>query len=109
MKTDRSRAERLHRRRRAKALVCAAVFGLFAQRAIADAIPTTPKAPIRMQLAPSFAEIANRPGVTAASLQRFIVSTHWDTDALPMTMPNPMLTPDEARAVSHYILSLRTH
>lgn len=47
--------------------------------------------------------------MTAGSLQRFVVSTHWHTDTLPMTMPNPMLTPDQARAVSRYILSLRTH
>lgn len=44
MKTDRSSAERLHRPRRAGALGCAALFGLLAQRAIADVIPATPEA-----------------------------------------------------------------
>jgi mono/diheme cytochrome c family protein len=132
MTTNRSQAAYLLRRGRA-ALVCATLCGLIAQRAIADAIPATPQAargehiarlicsachvvaqdqefpPILTKPAPSFAEIANRPGVTAGSLQRFIVGTHWDTDTLPMTMPNPMLTADQAHAVSRYILSLRTH
>lgn len=63
--------------------------------------------PLLNQATPGFAEIANRPGVTAESLQRFITSTHWDVDKLPMSMPNPMLTKAETQAVSRYILSLR--
>lgn len=63
--------------------------------------------PILTKPAPSFGDIANRPGTSVESLQRFVLSTHWDVDALPMTMPNPMLTRDEARAVARYIVSLR--
>jgi cytochrome c2 len=66
-------------------------------------------APMLNQPVPSFLDIANRPGVTAESLQRFITSTHWDADTLPMTMPNLMLLPEQTRAVAHYILSLRHH
>lgn len=65
--------------------------------------------PILKEATPTFAEIANRPGVTAVSLRRFVATTHWDVDRLPMSMPNPMLTKEEAQAVSRYILSLRTH
>jgi mono/diheme cytochrome c family protein len=65
--------------------------------------------PLLKQPTPAFAEIADRPGVTAESLQRFITTTHWDVDKLPMSMPNPMLTRSEAQAVSLYILSLRKH
>jgi mono/diheme cytochrome c family protein len=64
--------------------------------------------PILSQATPSFVAIANRPGVTADSLRHFITSTHWDADKLPMSMPNPMLTSEETRAVALYILSLRT-
>jgi mono/diheme cytochrome c family protein len=65
--------------------------------------------PLINQPVPSFLDIANRPGVSTESLQRFITSTHWDPDKLPMTMPNPMLTREQTRAVAHYILSLRHH
>jgi cytochrome c2 len=65
--------------------------------------------PMLNQPVPSFLDIANRPGVTAESLQRFITTTHWDPDKLPMSMPNPMLMPEQTRAVAHYILSLRHH
>ncbi|HUL46569.1 MAG TPA: c-type cytochrome [Steroidobacteraceae bacterium] len=63
--------------------------------------------PLLNQATPAFAEIANRPGVTAESLQRFITTTHWDVDKLPMSMPNPMLDKSEVQAVTRYILSLR--
>jgi mono/diheme cytochrome c family protein len=58
---------------------------------------------------PDFADIASRPGVSATSVQHFITTTHWDVDKLPMSMPNPMLSNDDIRAVSSYILSLRKH
>jgi hypothetical protein len=32
--------------------------------------------------APRFDEIANRPGTTENSLRKFIVTTHWDGEAL---------------------------
>ncbi len=65
--------------------------------------------PILNHPAPDFAEIANRPGTSMETLQHFVLNTHWDVDKLPMSMPNPMLTKDEARAVSRYIMSLRKH
>ncbi len=114
------------------AVAAAALCALCAPRLCAAATPKTPEVargehiarlicsachvvatdqefpPILNQATPGFAEIANRPGVTAESLHRFITSTHWDMDKLPMSMPNPMLSEAEARAVSRYILSLRS-
>ncbi len=58
---------------------------------------------------PSFFDVANRPGTTEASLRHFIITTHWDERTLPMTMPNPMLTAEDTRAVAKYIVSLRVH
>lgn len=63
--------------------------------------------PLLRDAAPGFSAIANRPATTAKSLQRFITATHWDTKTIPMSMPNPMLMPDQVLAVSRYILSLR--
>ncbi len=57
---------------------------------------------------PAFAVVANRPATTEKSLRHFITTTHWDLKTLPMTMPNPMLTPEDTRAVALYILSLRS-
>jgi len=65
--------------------------------------------PILVKPAPSFKDIANRPGTTAQTLQHFILNTHWDVGTIPMTMPSPMLTQEQAQAVSRYILSLRSH
>lgn len=56
---------------------------------------------------PSFFEIARRPETTERSLRHFITTTHWDEQTIPMTMPNQELTPEQVRAVVHYILSLR--
>ena len=56
---------------------------------------------------PSFFDISNRPDTTQRSLRHFITTTHWDTRTLPMAMPNPMLTPEDTRAVAQYIVSLR--
>jgi len=64
-------------------------------------------APILEWATPSFFDIANRPGTSVESLEHFITQTHWDTDKLPMTMPNPQLTKQQTRAVARYILSLR--
>jgi mono/diheme cytochrome c family protein len=63
--------------------------------------------PILDMPGPTFYDVANRPGTTAKSLRHFIASTHWDMQTIPMTMPNPMLTPEDTRAVALYILSLR--
>jgi len=38
-----------------------------------------------------------------------VTHTHWDANKLPMTMPNPLLTRDQAREVTQYILGLRGH
>lgn len=63
--------------------------------------------PLRQLPTPSFFDIANRPGTTQKSLERFIGTTHWDMKTVPMTMPDQMLTKDEKTAVARYILSLR--
>jgi mono/diheme cytochrome c family protein len=51
--------------------------------------------------APSFEEIANTPGMTAAAL------AFWLTAASHRTMPNLILSSQQLRDVSAYILSLR--
>jgi mono/diheme cytochrome c family protein len=56
---------------------------------------------------PSFIEIAHRPETTAKGLRTFLKTTHWDDKTIPTGMPNPMLMPDQAVAVSRYIMSLR--
>ena len=63
--------------------------------------------PYLKQPAPSFLDIAARPGTNAESLQRFLATTHWDQRTIPMSMPNPLLTPEETDALTRYILSLR--
>jgi mono/diheme cytochrome c family protein len=64
--------------------------------------------PILTKPAPSFFDIASRPGVSAHSLQHFITNTHWDVDKIPMSMPNVGISKNDVQAVSQYILSLRT-
>jgi mono/diheme cytochrome c family protein len=64
--------------------------------------------PLLSKPAPSFFELANRPGVSAGSLEHFITTTHWDNpDKLAMTMPDLRATPEQSQAVARYILSLR--
>ncbi|MGZ6039846.1 MAG: c-type cytochrome, partial [Phenylobacterium sp.] len=63
--------------------------------------------PMLDQATPSFQEIANRPATTAASLRRYITTTHWDEKTIPMTMPSLMLMSDQADQVTRYIMSLR--
>lgn len=64
--------------------------------------------PYLKQSTPSFYEIAARPQTDERSLRAFLTSTHWDEKTIPMRMPNPLLTPEETRALSHYILCLRS-
>jgi mono/diheme cytochrome c family protein len=64
--------------------------------------------PLLRPPAPPFAEIANRPDSTRASLRHFVVTTHWDEKTLPLTMPNPELMDPQIADVVAYILSLRT-
>jgi mono/diheme cytochrome c family protein len=113
------------------ALAAAGLSALYAARGSAAGVPSTPDVargehiaglvcaachvvavdqeypPILNQQTPSFADIANRPGISARYLERFITTTHWDIDKLPMSMPNPQLSKAETAAVSLYILSLR--
>ena len=56
---------------------------------------------------PRFVDIANRPGVSEKSLQRFISTTHWDGESMPMKMPKPELTAQQVAALARYIMSLR--
>ncbi|HUN25953.1 MAG TPA: c-type cytochrome [Steroidobacteraceae bacterium] len=64
--------------------------------------------PILIKPAPSFLEIANRPGIDARTIERFVGTTHWDLETIPMRMPSPMLSKSETRAVARYIMTLRT-
>ncbi|SFO81243.1 hypothetical protein SAMN05216330_104777 [Bradyrhizobium sp. Ghvi] len=52
-------------------------------------------------LAPSFQAVADRNGTTALSLKVFWRTSHHD-------MPNLVIAPDQADALSEYILSLRS-
>jgi mono/diheme cytochrome c family protein len=67
-----------------------------------------PYDPLLQQKTPSFREVANDPKSNAASLRRFITTTHWDEKTIPMTMPRQMLTGGETDQVVAYILSLKT-
>ncbi len=64
--------------------------------------------PILEPPAPRFDEIANRPGMTAKTIRHFVMTTHWDMNTIPMKMPDLMLLPEDASAVSVYIMSLKT-
>ena len=65
--------------------------------------------PMLEPAAPNFADIANRSGMTAKTIRRFVLTTHWDEKTLPMTMPNLMVMPEDASAVAAYIMSLKKH
>ena len=64
-------------------------------------------APTLHRPGPSFLAIANKPGKTASSLQKFLLTTH-STIAEPKNMPNPRLTDDQVIDIVSYILSLRS-
>ncbi len=57
--------------------------------------------------APRFDDVANRPGTTEKSLQTFLMTTHWDGETIPITMPKPDLTKQQIVALSRYVMSLR--
>lgn len=57
--------------------------------------------------APPFREIANRPGVTAAYLRRFVLHPHGGPRSAAVPMPDVMLLPEQADDLTAYILSLR--
>jgi mono/diheme cytochrome c family protein len=65
-----------------------------------------PRPPVLQPPAPSFREIAARPGVTAKSLGTFLLTTH-KTLKTPPNMPSMLLSDDEATSVVTYILSLK--
>jgi mono/diheme cytochrome c family protein len=58
--------------------------------------------PLVQGYAPSFFDIANQPGMTAADLQEFLLHPH-----VLARMPYPDLTIDQIADVAAYILSLR--
>lgn len=64
--------------------------------------------PILEPPAPSFSEIANRPGMSGKTIRHFVMRTHWDMNTVPMKMPDLMLLPEDASAVSAYIMSLKS-
>jgi mono/diheme cytochrome c family protein len=70
------------------------------------AAPDQPYEPILNPPAPSFESIAQRKGIDAGSLQRFLATTHRGLDK-PNGMPNPNLADYQVKQVIAYILSLR--
>jgi mono/diheme cytochrome c family protein len=58
--------------------------------------------PLLSNYAPSFYDVANRPGTTAESLEAFLARPHSYEN-----MPSPDLTPAQVVGVVSYILSLR--
>ena len=69
-----------------------------------------PNQPVPLKVearAPAFAQIANRPAVTKASLRKFILTIHWDETAHAAGMPGLTLTREQADDLVAYILSLR--
>jgi len=71
---------------------------MFAPR-VTPCAPAKPKSPLAT--APSFEEITHMPGMTAAAL------AFWLTTQSHPTMPNLVLSPQQVRNVSAYVLSLR--
>jgi cytochrome c2 len=65
--------------------------------------------PMLHESAPRFVDVANRHGTTQKSLQTFIMTTHWDGETIPITMPKPDLTTQQIVALSLYVMSLRKH
>jgi cytochrome c2 len=65
--------------------------------------------PMLNESAPRFDDIANRPGTTENSLKKFIITTHWDGETIPMTMPKPELTKQQVVVLARYVMSLRKH
>jgi mono/diheme cytochrome c family protein len=55
---------------------------------------------------PSFQSIAQRPGLTADALEKFITTAHRGLDN-PKGMPNPDLAPYQVKQAAAYIMSLR--
>lgn len=62
--------------------------------------------PLMKPPAPSFESIAQRKGIDADSLQKFMNTTHRGLDN-PLGMPNPELMDYQVKQLVAYILSLR--
>ncbi len=56
---------------------------------------------------PAFQAVADRPGVTRATLREHLRTTHTNS-VIPLSMPNPALSHDEINKIIDYILSLKT-
>ncbi len=56
---------------------------------------------------PSFQSIADRPGITRASLRKHLRETHSNA-MIPLAMPNPQLTNDELVKIIAYLVALKT-
>ena len=70
--------------------------------------PDQALAPVLGPGIPAFAEIANRPDVTAESLQASMKIARWHNDALPFTLlPMSRLSDRERAEVVAYIMTLR--
>ena len=70
------------------------------------AAPDQKTSPILSPPAPSLETLANKPGATAASVQKFLLTIHLSM-ANGKDMPNPQLTEDQARDLGLYVMSLR--
>ncbi len=62
--------------------------------------------PILTEPPPSLETLANKPGATAESVQKFLLTIHLSL-ANGKDMPNPELTEDQARDLAAYVMSLR--
>lgn len=108
----------------ALAFLCLAAAPAFSQTGEADAVsqghilaaricsichlaaPDQEAKPLLNPPAPPFAAIAQRPGLTAAALEKFITTAHRGLDN-PKGMPNPDLAAYQVKQVAAYIMSLR--
>jgi len=70
------------------------------------AAPDQESLPIRRPAAPAFSAIAQRPNLSAESLETFLMTTHRGLDK-PTGMANPQLLDSQVKEVTAYILSLR--
>ncbi len=70
------------------------------------AAPDQERKPLLNPPGPSFQSIAQRPGLTADALEKFITTAHRGLDN-PKGMPNPDLAPYQVKEVAAYIMSLR--
>ncbi len=70
------------------------------------AAPDQATKPLLNPPGPSFESIAQRPGLTADALEKFITTAHRGLDN-PKGMPNPDLAPYQVKQAAAYIMSLR--